>query len=108
LGFFRGNHVTRNIFHRNRACDLGLLRSGVDDRAVAFSDYNLFYDGEMEKGAQWAEWKRRGFDVNSAVGDPMFVDPEKDDYRLQPQSPAFDLGFVPIDPTKIGTRPKRS
>ena len=31
-----------------------------------------------------------------------FVDPARDDYRLQPDSPAFALGFKPIPVEKIG------
>jgi hypothetical protein len=50
----------------------------------------------------WEGWKRRGFDTHSVVADPLFVDPEKDDYRLRPDSPAFKLGFEPIPVEKIG------
>jgi hypothetical protein len=52
-----------------------------------------------------AEWQALGFDVDSKVGDPMFVDPTHDDFRLKPESPALSLGFVPTDVTKIGIRP---
>ena len=34
--------------------------------------------------------------------DPRFVDPEHDDYRLRPDSPALTLGFKPIPIDKIG------
>ena len=29
----------------------------------------------------WDEWRKRGFDTHSVVADPLFVAPEKDDYR---------------------------
>jgi hypothetical protein len=45
-----------------------------------------------------------GYDEHSLVADPMFVDPEHDDYRLAPESPAFRLGFQPIDVEQIGIR----
>ena len=48
------------------------------------------------------QWQQLGFDVHSVIADPMFVDPEHDDYRLKPESPAFTLGFQAIDFTKIG------
>ena len=36
------------------------------------------------------------------MADPLFVDPDKDDYRLKPDSPALKLGFQPIPVDKIG------
>ena len=38
-----------------------------------------------------------GFDRHSELGDPLFVDPSTNDYRLRPSSPAGRLGFVPVD-----------
>ncbi|MAE63449.1 MAG: hypothetical protein CMJ18_04185 [Phycisphaeraceae bacterium] len=49
-------------------------------------------------------WRAMGFDANSIFADPKFVDPANDDYRLQPDSPAFDLGFEPIETDGIGPR----
>ena len=40
--------------------------------------------------------------VDSVQADPMFVDPAGDNYDLQPYSPALQLGFKPIDATRIG------
>ncbi len=55
---------------------------------------------------QWEEWQKLGFDRNSIVADPLFVDANNDDYRLRPESPAFKLGIEPIPVEKIG--PHRS
>jgi hypothetical protein len=57
---------------------------------------------ECEPGDGWTAWQARGADPHSLVADPLFVDPAKDDYRLQPESPAFQLGFKPIPVEKIG------
>ena len=46
------------------------------------------------------------YDVNSIVADPLFVDAANGDYRLKPDSPAFKLGFQPIDVSRIGPREK--
>ena len=51
---------------------------------------------------EWESWRATGQDQHSLVADPMFVDPEKDDYRLKPDSPAFKLGFQAIPVEKIG------
>jgi hypothetical protein len=47
-------------------------------------------------------WRAMGFDANSVFADPKFVDPANDDYTLRPDSPAFELGFQPIDTDRIG------
>jgi hypothetical protein len=60
---------------------------------------------EVEMLDEWAAWQALGFDTHSLVADPLFVDPDKDDYRLQPDSPAFKLGFQPIPVEKIGPYP---
>lgn len=49
------------------------------------------------------EWqKQRQQDLHSMIADPGFVDPEKGDFRLKPDSPALKLGFQPFDYTKAG------
>ena len=50
------------------------------------------------------KWRQMGYDENSMLADPLFIDPVHDDYRLRPESPALTLGFKPIDVTKIGIR----
>jgi len=53
----------------------------------------------------WAAWRALGLDQHSLVADPLFVNAAIDDYRLQPGSPAFQLGFQPIPVEKIGPYP---
>lgn len=50
----------------------------------------------------FADWQARGFDRNSVVADPRFVDPKGDNYALRPDSPALKLGFRPIDTSRVG------
>ena len=57
------------------------------------------------KSLSWEEWRKEGYDTDSVVADPLFADPDKDDYRLKPASPAFKLGFAPIPVDKIGPYP---
>jgi parallel beta-helix repeat protein len=51
---------------------------------------------------EWASWQALGNDVHSKVTDPLFRDAAHDDFRLEPSSPAFALGFQPIPVDKIG------
>jgi len=73
-------------------------------------DWNLYFNPgfKMEEvkfaDATWTEWQARGKDRKSVYADPMFVDPEKGDFRLRPASPAFALGFQPIDLSQVGPR----
>ncbi len=57
-------------------------------------------DTPVDSWPRW--WQKLGQDRHSLVGDPLFVDPQNDDYRLRPESPAFKLGFKPIPVDKIG------
>ena len=57
---------------------------------------------EVEPLDEWRSLQAAGFDGNSLVADPLFVAPEKDDWRLKPDSPAFKLGFQRIPMDKIG------
>ena len=51
-------------------------------------NYNLFPDEASLLDAQ-----KHGVDKNSASGDPLFIDPEKGDFRVKDNSPAKILGF---------------
>ncbi len=53
----------------------------------------------------WAEWQAAGKDIHSVVADPLFVDPEQGDFRLQSGSPAAQIGFEPWDTSDVGPRP---
>lgn len=69
-------------------------------------DYNLYWHegGGEVRFANWSldEWRARGQDVHSLIADPLFVDPEKGDFRLRSGSPALKLGFKPIDLSRTG------
>jgi parallel beta-helix repeat protein len=75
---FQGNLNNLNFnFDRN-------LYWHVDNSEIIF--------GKMS----WQEWQSKGMDLNSLVADPLFVDPDNDDFRLKPNSPAFEIGFEAI------------
>ena len=80
------------------------------DKWLDFStiqDHNLYFDtrGPVSfMGSSLAEWRRNGLDRQSRVADPCFTGPEHGDFTLNPDSPAFDLGFRPIDVRTAGPR----
>ncbi len=50
----------------------------------------------------WETWMEHGLDEGSIIADPRFVDPGADNYRLEDDSPAWDLGFEQIPVDQIG------
>lgn len=106
-----GNKFLRNIiaYHNPQSKLYMNIRDYYPEQNE--SDYNLVWHFGLplylelpgiHGDKQWQEWKRRGFDMHSIITNPKFVNPEKDDYRLKPNSPAFQLGFKPIPIEKIG------
>ena len=75
-------------------------------------DWNLYFNPGLRleevkfNGASWEEWLKRGKDTHSRYADPLFVSPDQGDFSLKPESPAFALGFQPIDISKVGPRIK--
>ncbi len=53
-------------------------------------------------GRSWDQWRETGNDGNSIIADPLFVAPERNDFRLKPGSPALKVGFVPFDVSAAG------
>jgi len=112
-----GNEVRRNIFYYRKTNSSLFKFSNVSLDHNASAD-NLAYHfgkpikiehtpvGQAKRGrptAGWPNWwTAAGQDRRSLVGDPLFVDPDNDDYRLRPDSPAWKLGFQPIPVEKIG------
>ncbi len=79
-------------------------------------DYNVYWRADGQEplflSFTWEEWREKQgikdiwytprMDPHSRVADPLFVDAEARDFRLQPDSPALALGFRPIDMTGVG------
>ena len=114
---FRANDFVHNIFATRRKdaflywwhawTEVTLERcdENVIDAPQA-EDFKVLWDQHPQglERSSMAEWQAMGFDKNSVFGDPGFVDPAHEDYRLKPGSPALSLGFVPIPFQKIGIR----
>jgi len=130
-GFYAGNHIGRNIFYQAQPPAYfqasegagGLppiyqVSKGWSEWTLADCDHNLFFQGsegkyELQDGRKidaamkittLAQWKKLGYEQHSVIADPLFVDSQRDDYSLRPDSPAVKLGFQPIDLKMIGPR----
>jgi parallel beta-helix repeat protein len=98
--FSSGNRFCRNVIYG--AQGVVFLAHKRPQRVLAQSDYNLlFRAGDAQ--AYLASQQDAGYELHSRIADPLFIDPQRDDYRLQPDSPAFQLGFQPLDFSQIGT-----
>ena len=63
----------------------------------------ILLDGlEQHRLRSWKDWCLLEREQNSVWADPLFVDVEKGDYRLKPDSPALARGFRPLDVSKAG------
>ena len=73
------------------------------------SDHNIYYcEADRSRGDTVLKMLQGdGVDANSRAVDPMFVDPDNGDFRLQPESLALKLGFIPFDRSKVGLRTEK-
>jgi len=69
-------------------------------------DKNCYWNTSGEEikpaGMSFEQWQELGRDKNSIIADPMFADPDRHDFHLDPNSPAIKLGFKPFDYTQAG------
>ena len=100
--------LERNIFYYRSSENL--LKVPWQPRPVDHFtiDHNLYWregGGELKFGNRFLkEWQALGFDKESVVADPLFVNAAKDDFRLKPGSPAEKIGFQAIDLSTVGPR----
>jgi len=105
-GGARGNVVERNIIYFK---DGAVMPLRWTTRAT-LNDYNLYHSVtgkglEFEGGMSLKEWLADGQDSHSIFADPHFVDVEKGDFNLKPDSPALKLGFKPFNSPVLGPAP---
>jgi parallel beta-helix repeat protein len=110
--FCINNRFTKNILvYKAPDADLIKQTRRPPQQTMSLSDANLFWhtqgadffrDKKLTPLGNLAQWQAGGFDQNSIVADPLFVDAAHDDYRLKPASPALNLGFTPLPFDKMG------
>ena len=104
-----GNRFVRNVIYSTQPGASLLHITPKTPAALAQCDFNLYFAVNGEEltidglpGGGLADWQKLGFDRNSIVADPLFVDPARGDFRLRPESPAFRLGFHPLAMEGVG------
>ncbi len=102
-------YFTNNIVYFDSGTLLG--SNWKNDRFVV--DHNFYFDtrsaavpGNLKfTSASLEKWRERGHDVDSLIVDPLFLAPDKFDFRLRKNSPVLKNGFKPIDVSTVGVRP---
>ena len=124
-----GNRINNNVYHSGKGNMYWLYTTNspgyedeypaIAEKRIAEAERNVFFmeHDTYQVGDTWSEtpwvitkfdqWQKMGYDTTSVIADPLLVDPEHDDFNLQPNSPAIKLGFQPIDMTKIGIQPRQ-
>jgi hypothetical protein len=126
----RDNVVRGNIFAQGR--DAQLMRTKVEEHQSFTFENNVVYwtsgsliengpshvtfnhnlygpisGGDFRaSGMTWAQWRAAGMDVNSAVADPMFTDPESGDFSMKSGSPVEKMGLKIPTLSAVGPRPR--
>jgi hypothetical protein len=107
------DHVSFSFSNNIVLFDKGVLLGSTWKNDKFILDSNVYWDTRLAKNpdemkfadATLEKWRSRGHDLHSVIADPLFVAPMKDDFRLKSGSPAFKLGFRPIDLRGVGPRP---
>jgi hypothetical protein len=86
--------------------ETGPLLSGPWTKVDIKMDKNCYWNTAGREirpaGMSFEQWQALGRDKNSIIADPLFVDPGRYDFHLDPNSPAIKLGFKPFDYTEAG------
>lgn len=84
------------------------------------SDMNLYWDvggnpprhadafGDPATSMSLEEARELDLDIFTVVADPKFADPRGGDFTLPSDSPAYEMGFMPIDLGDVGPRKKET
>ncbi len=98
-------------FHYN---PINVETTAMNAKQTIQCDWNVYWMGgapvdSVKIGDKtFADWQAAGRDTRSVFADPKFVNAEKRDFRLQPDSPAYAFGFKDIDISTAGPRPVKT
>ena len=76
-------------------------------------DHNIYFDTRagaahppLDGKLKFEVWRGQGHDLHSLFADPLFVAPQKGDFRFKRKSPVVPFGFHPLDARQAGPRKK--
>ena len=106
----------RNILYwDNSSPVLGGCQSASPPCGIGFEmDHNVYWNAAgtpplFPGNLGLSDWQENhGQDRHSVIADPLFVDAKNDDFQLRANSPALQMSFRPLDPTKAGREPLRA
>ncbi|MBE6892111.1 MAG: right-handed parallel beta-helix repeat-containing protein [Ruminococcaceae bacterium] len=119
------DHVSFTLERNILINDFGPIYYYDEDKESFVDDSNLMWDYTLdgavisrddtfermsEQGLNYAKETnfnrlvKKGFYNNAVVADPLFADPFNGDFTLAENSPAWDIGFEPIDISDVGPR----
>ncbi|MCX7843133.1 MAG: hypothetical protein N2489_08675, partial [Clostridia bacterium] len=88
-----------------KACDSNIVFSCSGKYCVG-----IYYDGNAgDEEIPWEDWLKlndAGYDKNTLLMHPGFIDAENNNFALKPDSAAVAFGFKAIDQAKIGLTDK--
>lgn len=96
-------YFTNNIVYFKR----GVLSHNSGWRSANFiANNNLFWDSRKNirfYNMDFEEWKKTTQkDENSVIADPLFADPDNDDFRFKSRQNIEKINFIPFDYSKAG------
>jgi hypothetical protein len=100
-----GTTVTHNIYYNTTSTPVGIYNS-VTAIGAGNANYNDLYNTLTGFQNTWDGYVTQAhnysLDLNSITGNPLFVNAAADNYNVEAESPALDVGFEQIDMTDVG------
>lgn len=81
--------------------DVKGIRAPTDTATGKYIGKNLFFVSNPNHKDKYA---KQGWDLDSVVGDPLFVNPAQGDFRVKGGSPALKLGFKNFPMDQFGVK----
>lgn len=105
-------HVSFEFSHNIVWFNQGTIYAGQFMKIKNRISHNLIWSPDPKKimdpkgrlfgGTSWETWQKSGRDVDSVIGDPRFVNPEKGDYTPRNTMLLEKIGFRLFDPKRAG------